>query len=418
MKHHHGRSVGHWLPADQRVLDEWLAAMIDEVTKRPQPLHPVVEEFKAVIEQDAQVYMLFHQMFEELPRKPPFDKDPSGAPQVRDYRMMLRLMNRVITRAPEFSNSGVVGLPIDAILDWPMGTVSGTCAFLHHKVNAQLRKILNEWARFLRSHDSVYVLNEDPRKGWFGKSAMEAMPRFDEQFVCKPSVPQRGFISWDDFFTRRFRPGARPVEAPRDDSIVTNACEAAPYRLALDVKASERFWLKGQPYSLQHMLASDELAPKFTGGTVYQAFLSSISYHRWHAPVGGTVVKTVLVPGSYYAQARDEGLDPDGVRDSQAYLTHLATRALIFIQADSSDIGLMCFMAVGMAEVSSCDIRVYEGQHLAKGDPLGMFHYGGSTYCLVFRPSTRLEFDLHGQTPGTRSSNILVNARIARVTTG
>jgi hypothetical protein len=50
-----------------------------------------------------------------------------------------------------------------------------------------------------------------------------------------------------------------------------------------------------------------------------------------------------------------------------------------------------------------------------KGDQLGMFHFGGSTHCLMFRPGVRLDFDFHGQTPGLTSSNIPVNARIAAV---
>ena len=90
-----------------------------------------------------------------------------------------------------------------------------------------------------------------------------------------------------------------------------------------------------------------------------------------------------------------------------------ATRALIFIEADNPRIGLMCVLAVGMAEVSSCQITAYEGQHVAKGDPIGMFHYGGSTHCLIFRPEVHLEFDHHGQKPGLGASNIPVNARIA-----
>jgi phosphatidylserine decarboxylase len=93
----------------------------------------------------------------------------------------------------------------------------------------------------------------------------------------------------------------------------------------------------------------------------------------------------------------------------------VATRGLVYIQADNPDIGLMCVMFVGMAEVSTCEFTVYEGQHVNKGDELGMFHFGGSTHCLIFRPEVQLEFDLHGQTPGLNSNNIPVKSRIATV---
>ena len=53
----------------------------------------------------------------------------------------------------------------------------------------------------------------------------------------------------------------------------------------------------------------------------------------------------------------------------------------------------MCFMAVGMAEVARCDVTVQEGQTLKKGDQLGMFRFGGSTHCLIFRPETIIVFE-------------------------
>ena len=187
------------------------------------------------------------------------------------------------------------------------------------------------------------------------------------------------------------------------------------YRLAKHVKLADRFWIKAQPYSLQHMMAMDPLAEQFAGGTVYQAFLSALSYHRWHSPVSGRIVKTRIVDGTYYAEALSEGFDPAGPNNSQGYITQVAARALIFIEADNPDIGLICVMFVGMAEVSSNEITVYEGQRVKKGDQLGMFHFGGSTHALIFRPEVKLEFDFHGQTPGLHSDNIPLRSRIATV---
>ncbi len=407
--------VGDWLPRRQDVLERWLATRIAAVTARPQPLHPIIADFKALIESDPEICMSFHLMFEQVPHKPPYNQDPTGRPQVRDYRVMLQLFNAIMTEAPEFNDTELVGFPINAVLDWPMGTGGGFTAFLNPEVNRQFRAMLDQWARFLGSPDSRYVLSEDPETGWFGAAAMKKLAGFDETYVCDPAAPYRGFASWDDFFTRTFRPGVRPVAAPDDRRVIVNACESSPYRLAHAVDAHARFWIKAQPYSLLHMLANDSLAPQFVGGTVYQAFLSALSYHRWHSPVSGRIVKAYVQPGTYYSEALAEGFDPAGPNDSQAYITEVATRAMIFIEADHPDIGLMCFMPVGMAEVSTCQIAVYEGQHVNKGDQLGMFHFGGSTHCLLFRPGVKLTFDLHGQTPGLNSSNIPVNATIAVV---
>ncbi len=378
-------------------------------------LLPVIQDFKALIENDAELFMQFNQMFDQVPRKPPFLNDPTGRPQVRDYHHMLRLLNDILTQAPEFNQTEMVGFPINAILNWPMATPAGASAFLDPRVNRQLKKILNQWAVFLGSPDSRYVLNDDPAKGWFGRDAQQAMPTFVADFQCDPNLPYYGFSSWDDFFTRRFRKGRRPVASPENDAVIVNACESAPFRLATGVKLNDRFWIKSQPYSLYHMMDGDPWVGRFDGGTVYQAFLSALSYHRWHSPVSGKIVKTKLVNGSYYAEALSVGFDPAAPNESQGYITQMAARALIFIEADNPDIGLMAVLFVGMAEVSSNEITVYEGQHVQKGDQLGMFHFGGSTHALIFRPEVNLKFDLRGQTPGVHTSNIPIRAEIARV---
>jgi len=408
-------NVGKWLPSDQAKLEKWMSNLITDVEKGEKPLIPVLEEFKNLIESDAEIYMQFNLMFEEVPHKPPYNKDPTGKPQVRSYHHMLQLMNKIMTKSLEFDTTCFVGLPICAIFGWPMATVAGYAAFLNKKVNSQLKKILNEWATFLKSEDSRYVLSTDLHKGWFGKDAQEAMPGFEKEYKCNPELPYHGFNSWDAFFTREFRDGVRPVAYINNDAVVVNACESAPYRIARNVKLLDRFWIKSQPYSLKHMLAGDILTDNFIGGTIYQGFLSALSYHRWHSPVSGKIVKAYVVDGSYFAETLSEGFDPTGENESQGYITEMATRALIFIEADNHEIGLMCIMPVGMTEISSCEITVYEGQHVMKGDQIGMFHFGGSTHCLIFGPHVKLDFDMHEQTPGLHSRNIPLNERIATV---
>lgn len=109
------------------------------------------------------------------------------------------------------------------------------------------------------------------------------------------------------------------------------------------------------------------------------------------------------------------GPDPAAPNDSQAYITETASRAVIFIKADNPKIGLMCFVAVGMAEVLGNEITVKVGQHINKGDQLGIFHFSGSTHVLSFRPGVNVKFNLHGQEPSLGSHNIKVHDEIARV---
>jgi len=329
-------------------------------------------------------------MFTQVPNKPPYDKDPTQQPQVRDYMTMLQLFNTILTEAPEFNEYDLVGFPINAILDWSMGTPSGFTAFYLDSINAQFRKMLNVWATFLVSPASCYVLTTNPG-GWFSAEAMKAMEGFTDDFVCDPTQPFWGFTSWDNFFTRLFREGRRPLP-PDDDNLVVSACESTVYNFISGVQDHDLFWLKENSYSLMDMLDNHPYTPQFVGGTVYQAFLSALNYHRWNTPINGTVVDTQVVPGTYYSETPVVGMDPAAPNNSQGYITSVATRAMIYIQADNPKIGLMCFMAVGMAEVSTCEITVQKGMRLTKGDELGMFHFGGSTHCLIFRPETKIQF--------------------------
>jgi len=158
-----------------------------------------------------------------------------------------------------------------------------------------------------------------------------------------------------DFFTRRVHDAARPVASPDDDGVIANACESKVYNVATGVRLRDKFWIKGQPYSVTDMLANDALAPQFNGGTVYQAFLSALSYHRWHSPVSGVVKKAYVVDGTYFSEPLlpgDEGdlsqaIAAEGIALAQGYLTALATRAVIFIEADNPAIGLMVFIGIG-----------------------------------------------------------------------
>lgn len=406
--------IAEWLPTDQAAFAAWMDQLgVDAAAVAA--LDPVLRDFGACVENDPALFALAHQMFDDVPRHAPYDCDPTGHPQLRNFGQLLRKIQVVLSTPPWFNQTGLAGLPINAMVAWSMATSAGHAFFLHPQVNFHFKRILNAWGAFLQTSASLPALGEHPRTGWFGEDAMREMPHFDEEFVCDPALPYRGFSSWDNFFTRRFRDGQRPVEAPDDNAVIVNPCESAPYKLMEGVQLHERFWIKAQPYSLKHMLADDAMAAQFAGGTVYQAFLSAFSYHRWHSPVAGTIVATRVIDGSYYAETQPEGFDDCGPRRSMAYITQLATRALIYLQADHPGIGLLCFMAVGMAEVSTCEVDVQAGQRVAKGEQLGMFHFGGSSCCLLFRPQTRLAFDLHGQVPGLEAKNIDLNSRIATV---
>ena len=443
--------AGGWLPHNREHIDIWIRELKVRVLEFPQPLVQPIQEFKDMVKHDPVLNFVVEAMFKEAAILK--QQTPLGTPEVKDFDEFLMLLNGIMTQAPEYTECpdsktgeeepcGLIGFPINALLDWPMATSFGYDFFANALVNQQFKKILNYWSEYLVTEASRSVLVDSyPERtpkvlAWLSPTARQEMvdvacqasedptvckeQPFEHFFKCDPEDKYYGFKSWDDFFTRKFWNEVRPI-APGDD-VIANACESAPLQVKNNVSETSEFWLKGQPYSLQNMMNFDPLAKQFNGGTVYQAFLSALSYHRWNSPVSGKVKKAFVVNGSYYLENRymgfinPDGADPSAPNDSQPFLTAVATRAVIFIEADNPKIGLMCFIAVGMAEVSSCEITVAEGQHLEKGEELGMFHFGGSTHCLVFRPEVKLDFYFHNTSPGLDSTNIPVCSRIATVT--
>lgn len=106
----------------------------------------------------------------------------------------------------------------------------------------------------------------------------------------------------------------RPIGAgtPEDvdpDDVIINACQSAPLAIPkqpiTNVKFEDQFWLKDNLYSLNDMFGGfkhnkEWIAQHFAGGTVYQAFLSALYYHRWHAPIDGVIEDIYDIDGTYY----------------------------------------------------------------------------------------------------------------------
>lgn len=441
--------VGGWLPQDHTTVLSWVETLRARASFDPASYIAPIQDLQNLVATTPSLAGLTQAMFAEGYLYD--DETPLGSPSVQSWPEFLGLLNAIMTTAPEFfikgdgntEAAGLIGFPINALLDWPMGTAAGYEVFSNALFNRQFKKILMTWGAFLTTEPSRYVLaygdeNADPPTiPWLSDSAKAQMiavacqpaseaerpaclgKSFTDIFaVPDPNDPTYlGYRSWDAFFTREFHPELRPV----GDAPVVSACESAPLQYQTGVKLLDRFWLKGQPYSLMNMLNFDPLAAEFEGATVYQAFLSALSYHRWNAPVDGVVKKAFVVNGTYYLENLTTGIvsghpDSSGPNDSQPFITSVATRAVIFIEADDPAIGLMAFVAVGMAEVSSCQIQVSEGQHLSKGDPLGMFHFGGSTHCLLFRPDVTVTFlNSVTNTPNYDATNVAVKSNLASV---
>jgi phosphatidylserine decarboxylase len=134
------------------------------------------------------------------------------------------------------------------------------------------------------------------------------------------------------------------------------------------------------------------------GGTVYHAFLNQWCYHRWHSPVSGTIVKSYKLPGAYFLinpTLEEVPLE----RQTELYLDSLPmhcsvnVRHVFIIRLDDGSNRHVGLIEVGLVEVSTCTATVVEGQIIKKGEELGYFAFGGSTYALIFDKNFDLTFN-------------------------
>ena len=107
------------------------------------------------------------------------------------------------------------------------------------------------------------------------------------------------YPSFNHFFTRELKDGARPV-ASEADAIACPADGAVSQ--AGPIENGQIFQAKGHSYSAVELLGGDaERAKAFENGTFATIYLSPKDYHRLHMPLTGTLKEMVHVPGRLFS---------------------------------------------------------------------------------------------------------------------
>ena len=106
-----------------------------------------------------------------------------------------------------------------------------------------------------------------------------------------------GYASFNDFFTRPLKDGARPLaDAPWICPVDGAISAFGP------VKKDQVYQAKGHGYSTRTLVGGDAgLAAQFDDGHFATLYLSPKDYHRIHMPCAGTLREMVWVPGSLYS---------------------------------------------------------------------------------------------------------------------
>jgi phosphatidylserine decarboxylase len=202
------------------------------------------------------------------------------------------------------------------------------------------------------------------------------------------------YATFNEFFTRALKPGARPVAAadlvcPVDGSISQFGA----------VESDRIFQAKGHDYTTTALLGGDaELARPYLGGSFATLYLSPRDYHRVHMPCDGRLVRMIHVPGALFSvnPATARGVPGLFARNERVVCVFESAHGpFVLALVGATIVGSMATVWHGVVNPPRPG-RVREWHYgdrdvrLARGAEMGRFQLG-STVVLLF-PS-RLRFD-------------------------
>jgi len=179
---------GGWLPKDSRVVSQYITNLGKKAKENPQPLIKPVQNLKDMVNEDPSLCGLVAEMFSQAALAK--SKTPDFEKSVDSWEEFIVLLNHIVTtQAPRYTicsqktdpldPCGLVGFPINALLDWPMATIAGYTVFSNQLFNQQFKKVLAHWTHFLASSDSAFVLTQDDLSdvptslAWLGEDARQ-----------------------------------------------------------------------------------------------------------------------------------------------------------------------------------------------------------------------------------------------------
>lgn len=238
---------------------------------------------------------------------------------------------------------------------------------------------IKERGKYMDSPDSTGNLQD-----WLADNTLG-----NDDFV----LPANGFDSFNHFFTRDIKAGARPITGSDDDSILSAPADGIVNMIANDLRLDTEIPTKGEmTLSLSRLLDSSQYSQKFVGGTALAIFLMPDNYHHYHAPTSGLIVESKERVGNRLFGVPDlvdiinEG-NPGYGKDYSVFQDFKHGYFII----KTENYGYIGMVPIGLQTVGSVvfektfkNLDLESATHVEKGEKLGHFAYGGSTVLLIF----------------------------------
>ena len=205
-------------------------------------------------------------------------------------------------------------------------------------------------------------------------SSAKKIHPFIEDFDIDMSVArEQDFNNFNDFFTRKLKDDARPVDT--GSAIVVSPSDGKILAYA-DISNSW-FIIKGYRFDVSSFLDNQDLAQKYHDGALLIIRLAPMDYHRFHFPVSGKLSPDKEIKGDYYS------VNPFALR-KKAEIFCLNKREYSILS--NTLFGDVVIAEVGATMVGSI-VQTFKGSSVNKGDEKGYFKFGGSTVVLLFEKS-------------------------------
>jgi len=204
-------------------------------------------------------------------------------------------------------------------------------------------------------------------------SAKKIQPFIRDFDIDMSIAREKVFSNFNDFFTRKLKPGARPVDT--SSAIVVSPADGKILAYA-DISNSD-FIIKGYRFNVSSFLVNPDLAQKYRDGALLIIRLAPMDYHRFHFPVTGNVALNKKIDGDYYS------VNPYALR-KKAEIFCLNKREYTILT--NPLFGEVVMVEVGATMVGSI-IQTFKGRSVNKGEDKGYFKFGGSTVVLLFEKS-------------------------------
>ncbi len=190
-------------------------------------------------------------------------------------------------------------------------------------------------------------------------------------------VPPGGYRSFNEFFIRPLRQGARPFDPAPGAAVSPADCRLLVYE---KLRHDTCFLVKGAPFTVQALLGTapsgEKWAERFHGGVLMIARLCPADYHRFHFPCEGRVAESWKISGRY------ESVNPLPLACGAEPFARNRREVTIL---ESPQFGAVAYVEVGAFGVGRIR-QSYVGPQVAKMEEKGWFEFGGSTVVLVFEP--------------------------------